>query len=67
MLRRAPRVPLEAARMAATPMIFSDERARTELGHTARPAREAIRDSARWFAGNGYLTARRLAAINWHD
>ena len=38
MLRRAPWVPLEAARMSATPMIFSDERARTELGHTARPA-----------------------------
>ena len=67
MLRRAPLVPLEAARMSATRMIFSDDRARTELGHTARPAREAIRDSARWFAGNGYVSARRLAAINWHD
>lgn len=67
MLRRAPRVPLEAARMSATPMIFSDERARTELGHTSRPACEAIAASARWFAANGYLTTRRLAAITWRD
>jgi dihydroflavonol-4-reductase len=67
MLRREPRVPLEAARMSATPMIFTDERARTELGHTARPAREAIRESARWFAGNGYVTARRGAAIKWRE
>jgi dihydroflavonol-4-reductase len=65
MLRRTPRVPLEAARMSATPMIFSDERARTELGHTARPAGEAIAASAQWFAGNGYVSARRLAAIKW--
>jgi dihydroflavonol-4-reductase len=67
MLRRQPSVPLEAARMSATPMTFSDERARTELGHTARPAREAIMESARWFAANGYVTARRVAAIKWRD
>jgi dihydroflavonol-4-reductase len=67
LLRREPSVPLEAARMSATPMVFSDERARTELGHTARPAREAIRESARWFADNGYVTARRRAAIKWRE
>ena len=67
MLRREPLVPLEAARMSATSMIFSDERARTEIGHTARPAREAIRESARWFAGNGYVTDRRSAAIKWSE
>jgi dihydroflavonol-4-reductase len=66
-LRRAPHVPLEAARMSATPMIFSDERARTELGHSTRPAREAIMESARWFAANGYLTARRADAIKWRE
>ena len=66
-LRRAPHVPLEAARMSATPMTFSDERARTEIGHTARPAREAIAESARWFADNGYVSARRAAAIKWRD
>jgi dihydroflavonol-4-reductase len=67
LLRRVPRVPLEAARMSATPMVFTDERARTELGHTSRPAGDAIADSARWFAGNGYVSARRLAAIKWRD
>jgi dihydroflavonol-4-reductase len=65
LLRREPRVPLEAARMSATRMIFSDERARTELGYTSRPARAAIEESARWFADNGYVSADRLAAISW--
>jgi len=41
-LLREPHVPLEAARMSATKMIFSDNRARTEIGYTSRPAREAI-------------------------
>jgi dihydroflavonol-4-reductase len=67
LLRREPRVPLEAARMSANKMIFSDERARAEIGHTSRPAREAIMESARWFADNGYVRARRLAAIKWGD
>jgi dihydroflavonol-4-reductase len=66
-LRRAPHVPLEAARMSATPMTFSDARARDELGHTARPASEAISSSARWFADHGYVAARRAALIKWRD
>ena len=65
LLRREPRVPLEAARMSTTRMIFSDERARSEIGYTSRPVREAIRESARWFTDNGYVTARRRAAIRW--
>ena len=65
LLRRQPRVPLEAARMSSTRMIFNDERARTEIGHTSRPARDAIEESARWFAGNGYVSASRRAAIRW--
>jgi dihydroflavonol-4-reductase len=67
LLRREPRVPLEAARMSATKMIFNDARARAEIGYTSRPAREAIRESARWFAANGYVTASRRAAIEWAD
>lgn len=63
LLRREPRVPLEAARMSTTQMIFSDERARSELGHVSRPAREAIEDSARWFAGNGYVSEKRRNLI----
>jgi dihydroflavonol-4-reductase len=65
LLRREPRVPLEAARMSATKMIFTDERARTELGYTSRPAREAIEESARWFADHGYVPAGRQAVIRW--
>jgi dihydroflavonol-4-reductase len=67
LLRRNPSVPLEAARMSATKMIFSDERARAELGYTSRPAPEAIRNSARWFADNGYVSARRNAVIKWRE
>jgi ornithine--oxo-acid transaminase len=65
LLRREPRVPLEAARMSTTRMIFNDDRARAEIGHKSRPARLAIEDSARWFADNGYVSPRRLAAIRW--
>ena len=67
LLRREPRVPLEAARMSATKMIFTDERARAELGYTSRPAREAIEESARWFADRGYVQASRRAAIRWRE
>ncbi len=65
LLRREPRVPLEAARMSATRMIFNDERARAEIGYTSRPAREAIEESARWFADHGYVSPGRRAAIRW--
>jgi dihydroflavonol-4-reductase len=65
LLRREPRVPLEAARMSATRMVYDDTRARSEIGHNSRPAREAIEESARWFADNGYVSAGRLAAITW--
>jgi dihydroflavonol-4-reductase len=67
LLRREPRVPLEAARMSTTRMIFNDARARAEIGYTSRPPREAIRDSARWFVENGYVSARRRAAIKWRE
>lgn len=67
LLRREPSVPLDAARMAASKMIFSDDRARAEIGHKSRPARLAIEESARWFADNGYVSAARLAAIKWQD
>src|SRR5215469_568138 len=65
LLRKEPRVPLEAARMSGTKMIFSDRRAREEIGHTSRPASDAIEESARWFADNGYVLASRLAKISW--
>jgi dihydroflavonol-4-reductase len=67
LLRREPRVPLEAARMSSSQMIFDDGRARAELGYTSRPAREAIEESARWFADNGYVSAARRAALHWRN
>jgi dihydroflavonol-4-reductase len=67
LLRRDPHVPLEGARMSSAKMIFADERARAEIGYASRPAREAIRESARWFADNGYLSAHRRAAIRWRE
>jgi len=63
--RRAPSVPLEGARMATTQMIFSDDRARRELGYSSRPARDALARSARWFVDNGYVSEKRLARIRW--
>jgi dihydroflavonol-4-reductase len=62
---RPPSVPLEGARMATTQMIFSDERARRELGYQSRSAREALVRSARWFVDNGYVSPKRLAKIHW--
>ncbi len=67
LLHREPTVPLEGARMAATRMIFSDVRARRELGYSSRPAIEAILRSARWYVENDYVSAKRLARIVWKD
>jgi dihydroflavonol-4-reductase len=65
LLRHQPAVPLEAARMSTTEMAFDDDRARSELGYSPRPAAEAIEDSARWFVENGYVGARRRSKITW--
>jgi dihydroflavonol-4-reductase len=65
LLRRHPRVPLEAARMSTTRMAFDDSRARKELGYQSRPPVEAIEASARWFVENGYVPARRRAKLAW--
>jgi dihydroflavonol-4-reductase len=66
-LGRDPSVPLEAARMSTTTMRFDDARARRELGYRSRPPVEAIAASARWFLENGYVAARRAAAIRWSE
>lgn len=63
LLHRAPTVPVDGARMAMTRMVFSDERARRELGYRSRPAADALERSARWFLENGYVTARRRGLI----
>jgi len=65
LLRREPAVPLEAARMSTTRMIFDDTRARTELRYTSRPPLAAVEDSARWFIDSGYVRDARRAKISW--
>jgi hypothetical protein len=66
LLRREPRVPLEAAQMASTTMTFDDTRARTELGYHSRSAALALYESARWFVENGYVDPTRVAQLNWN-
>jgi dihydroflavonol-4-reductase len=65
LLRREPNVALESARMSTTNMMFSDQRARDELGHSPRPANEALVDSARWFVENGYVNQKRAQRIRF--
>ena len=65
LLRRHHSVPLEAARMSTSQMAFDDTRARRELGYAPRPAAEALEESARWFAGSGLVSERRLGRIRW--
>jgi dihydroflavonol-4-reductase len=65
LLRRAPSIPLEAAKMSTTQMSFDDARARTELGYTSRPALDALEHAARWFAESGAVRSERLARFTW--
>lgn len=53
--RREPRLTRDSAHMAGRYMFYSSEKACRELGFTARPAAEALRDAYEWFRANGYL------------
>jgi dihydroflavonol-4-reductase len=63
LLHREPHVPLEGARMSATQMRYDDTRARTELGYTSRPPREALVDAVRYFMATGRVADARVAAM----
>jgi len=65
LLRRQPTLPLEAVRMSTTHMSFDDHRARSELGYTSRPPKEALERAARWFVESGYVRADRATRIRW--
>jgi dihydroflavonol-4-reductase len=54
--RRAPRVPLEAAKMARFHMYFSAEKAVSSLGLPQTPPEQAFRDALDWFSAQGYLS-----------
>jgi len=50
-----PFVTVDGVRMAKKKMFFASTKAEKELGYTARPADEALRDAVDWFRANGYL------------
>ena len=51
---REPRATVEAVRMGRKMMWASSAKAERELGWTARPVQDALREACRWFVGNGY-------------
>lgn len=52
---REPFLTADALRMSRYRMFFSSEKAKRELGYTARPYKEGLRDALIWFRDNGYL------------
>jgi dihydroflavonol-4-reductase len=62
-LRREPTLPSEPVRMATTRMEYDTRRARSELGYTSVPARDALARAARWFLDNGYVRESRADRI----
>ncbi len=45
----------DALKMASHHMYFTSAKAERELGYSARPYREALKDALEWFAARGYL------------
>jgi dihydroflavonol-4-reductase len=62
-LRTEPTLPSEPVRMATTRMEYDTSRARTELGYTSMPARDALQRAARWFVDNGHVKDAQVAKI----
>src|SRR3954469_22899364 len=52
---KEPFLTADALRMSRYRMFFSSEKARRELGYTARPYLEGLKDALNWFRDNGYL------------
>jgi dihydroflavonol-4-reductase len=52
---KEPFLTADALRMSRYRMFFSSEKAKRELGYTARPYREGLKDALGWFRENGYL------------
>ncbi len=53
---KEPFLTADALRMSRYRMFFSSEKARRDLGYTARPYREGLKDALSWFRENGYLS-----------
>ena len=52
---KEPFLTVDALNMSRYRMFFSSEKARRELGYTARPYKEGLEDALSWFRENGYL------------
>ncbi|MGI4982003.1 MAG: hopanoid-associated sugar epimerase [Janthinobacterium lividum] len=53
--KREPFVTVDGLNMSKYKMFFSSARAKSELGYTARPYREALVDAIEWFRRAGYV------------
>ncbi len=62
-LRREPTLPSEPVRMATTRMEYDDSRARTELGYTSAPARDALLRAVRWYVEHGFVKPAQVDRI----
>jgi len=54
MLRREPRVTIDAVRMGRKKMFVTSAKAERELGWQSRPVNEALRRAVEWFRAKGY-------------
>jgi dihydroflavonol-4-reductase len=52
---KEPFLTVDALNMSRYRMFFSSEKAKRELGYSARPYREGLKDALTWFHENGYL------------
>ncbi len=52
---KEPFTTVDGVRMSKTPMYFSSEKAKNELGYSPRPVQSAFEESVAWFRNNGYL------------
>ena len=53
---REPFLTADALRMSRYRMFFSSEKAKRELGYSARPYRDGLKDALSWFGEQGYLS-----------
>jgi dihydroflavonol-4-reductase len=54
LLRKEPRVTIDAVRMGRKKMFVSSAKAQTELGYAAGPVDEGLRGATEWFRAHGY-------------
>ena len=52
---KEPFLTVDALKMSRYRMFFSSQKAQRELGYTARPYVEGLKDALNWFGENGYL------------